>query len=331
MRVSRANPRTGRTGRTGRAATRHAALLCECALAFLAAAAAMAVAAAPGAAPATARLGWPTPRSVPGGVAIVSLPVTLQRPAPRAYFGAAPVWVVRGARQWLAVVGIPLAQPAAAAELRVEDTNADTDAGAGAGTGAGAGAGRTVGFVVAPWHYRQQHLHVANSQVDLFPTDLARVTREQSELHTALATFSAPSPAGLPLQPPLAGVRSSSFGLRRYFNGAARDPHSGMDIAAPAGTPVHAALSGTVLLTGDYFFNGNTVLIDHGAGLITMYCHLSTIGVHVGDVIAAGAVLGMVGATGRVTGPHLHFGVALNRAFVDPALFLAPSVGASRP
>jgi murein DD-endopeptidase MepM/ murein hydrolase activator NlpD len=218
--------------------------------------------------------------------------------------------------QWVAVVGVPLAQPPGALQLRISAPPA---------------AEQTQSFEIRPGHYRTQRLTVAPSQVDLSSADLKRVEAEHERIHAALARFSPTAPATLRLHAPIAGERSSSFGLRRYFNGAARDPHSGMDIAAPLGTPVRVAADGVVVDTGEYFFNGNTVLVDHGSGLMTMYCHLSKIAVQQGQHVHVDEVIGAVGATGRATGPHLHFGVALNRAFVDPALFLPRAHGASRP
>ena len=265
----------------------------------------------------------PAARPAPGGVALVDVSASMKANGsaqpPAVQFGEAPVMVVKRTRnhasQWLAVVGIPLSQAPGRAQIRV-----------------GAGAHAVMqDFTVRPAHYRTQRLTVPPAQVDLSSADLERVAREHERIHAAVATFSTTLPGTLRLTAPIAGARSSSFGLRRYFNGAERDPHSGMDIAAPTGTPVHAAAAGTVVDTGDYFFNGNTVLIDHGSGLITMYCHLSRIDVQQGQRLAARALIGAVGATGRVTGPHLHFGVALNRAFVDPALFLPRAAAASRP
>src|SRR5258706_477343 len=133
---------------------------------------------------------------------------------------------------------------------------------------------------------------------------------------------SAGSAATLAMLQAAPGPRAASFGLQRYFNGQARNPHAGMDIAAPEGTPVVAANSGRVIDTGDYFFQGRTIVLDHGYGFLSLYAHLSSIDTAVGEVVNAGSPIGKVGATGRVTGPHLHFSVYLNAVAVDPAFFL---------
>lgn len=249
----------------------------------------------------------PQQRLAPGGIARVALGPSDE--APRATYNGVPALVFREGGQWTAVLGIALATAPGQATLQVQRTGAPES---------------TVSFVVKPWHYAEQRLKVAPGQVDLAKDDQARFERERAHTAQVIATFSDTPPASLALRQPVPGPRSSSFGLRRVFNGQSRNPHSGMDIAAPQGTPVLAPAPGRVIDTGDYFFNGHTVWLDHGAGWLTMYCHLSAVSVKVGDVVAKGAAIGAVGATGRATGPHLHWGVMLNRTMVDPALFLAP-------
>ena len=121
----------------------------------------------------------------------------------------------------------------------------------------------------------------------------------------------------------MAGPLSSSFGRRRVLNGERRSPHSGLDIAASSGTPILNPAPGTVTLTGEFYFNGQTVFVDHGQGLISMMCHLSQIDVTQGQSVARGDLLGLVGATGRVTGPHLHWSVSMNGNRVDPVQVMA--------
>ena len=253
---------------------------------------------------------WPQPLQVPGGVARLSLGPAAKRPV--ALAGDVPVLVMGDAIEWTAIVGIPLAATPGPAHITVQPT--------------GGGPTREVPYTVSPKKYKEQHLTVSPRTVDLSPEDQARYERERDHQALVMATFTE-QPAGVALDSlrmrvPVPGRRSSSFGLRRVFNGQARNPHSGMDIAAPTGTPILSPLPARVIDTGDYFFNGGTVWLDHGQGLLSMVCHLSAIDVKVGDVLAAGQRLGAVGATGRVTGPHLHWGVMLNRTMVDPALFV---------
>jgi murein DD-endopeptidase MepM/ murein hydrolase activator NlpD len=251
----------------------------------------------------------PEAATVPGGVALVELGRAAQRPS--ASYAGKPVMVLPQPQSdgaWLAVVGIALgADPKQRQTVAVRHAD---------------GRARDVAFTLESKQYAEQRLTVAPKHVELSPEDLARYERERDHLAAVLRTFTPRAPATLRLMQPTPGPRSSSFGLRRVFNGQGRNPHSGMDIAAPTGTPVVCAAAGEVIDSGDYFFNGNTVIVDHGLGLLTLYCHLASIDTVRGAQLDAGAVLGQVGATGRVTGPHLHFSVYLNTTPVDPALFL---------
>lgn len=244
--------------------------------------------------------------AVPGGVA--RIPFDGMHPAPRVRLGEHRVLVMRDADAWVAHAGIALSTPPGSI-VKIEAERAG-------------GVAESVEVEVAPKAYAEQHLKVPPGKVDLSKEDLARHERERAHLAKVLRTFSEAPPATLALQTPVQGTRSSSFGLRRFFNGQPRSPHNGMDFAAAAGTPVVAAAVGRVIDAGDYFFAGKTVIVDHGQGLLTLYAHLSAIDARVDERVPAGHPIGKVGATGRVTGAHLHFSVYLNAAAVDPALFL---------
>ena len=247
-------------------------------------------------------------RPVPGGIAVVDLGPAAS--APRASYQGKPLLVIReDGQRWIAIVGLPLSTKPGSQQIQVNGS-------------------QPLRFQVASKHYVEQRITVKNPQhVTPNAENLARIERELAEQTRAYRQFSPRQPSNLLFDKPVNGPLSSPFGLRRFFNGEERNPHSGLDFAANRGTPIKAPAAGTVILTGDYFFNGKTVFVDHGQGLISMFCHLSEIGVKVGDELPRGGVLGKVGATGRATGPHLHWNVSLNDARVDPAIF----IGAFKP
>ena len=248
---------------------------------------------------------------VPGGVAVIALGT--HRSPPKVTYTGKPVMVVQDTTsgQWIALVGIPLSNTQPSQSIQVQT----------------AAASREIAFEVKPKQYREQRITLKNTrQVNPLPDDLERIKRELEIQNEAYRSFRAESPSNLILDRPVQGKLSSPFGLKRYFNGEARNPHSGLDFAAPTGTPVHAPAAGSITLVGDYFFNGKTVFIDHGQGMVSMLCHLSAIDVKQGDRVVRGQLVGKVGATGRATGAHLHWNVSLNDARVDPAIFIGAFV-----
>ncbi len=257
-----------------------------------------------GAGPASLPAASPTP----GGVAVIDIGKKSGNGKIRVFLGDQRVMVIEREGRAFAVVGISLDTKPGTRTLTVDD---------------GAQQQTEVEFEVREKSYQTQRITVANPrQVDPDPEDLERIGADKKRIDAALATWRE-SPTQLNLILPVEGRRSSAFGLRRYFNDQPRRPHSGIDIAADTGTPIRAAADGRVVESGDFFFNGNTVFIDHGQGLITMYCHMNDISVAPGEPVQRGQVIGAVGSTGRVTGPHLHWSVSLNGAMVDPDLFLA--------
>lgn len=216
-----------------------------------------------------------------------------------------PVWIGRVAGQAMAVVGLGLAD-AGEQTLQAAD---------------GTELARTQ---VLDRAYAEQHLTLTQTQyVSPDPDQLARFEREAAEQKAAYRVHSMVDNARWPnFQWPLQGRVSSLFGLRRFFNGEPRAPHLGIDIAGKSGAPVHAPANGRVALIGDYFFNGRTVIIDHGQGLFSMLCHFSEIRVKAGDPVTPDSIVGLVGATGRATAPHLHWTVSLNDARIDPRRLL---------
>lgn len=249
----------------------------------------------------------PRDARVPGGIAVLPLPEYAPADTGARFQGSPVPVLVSGTGERVAIVGIPLGQAAGPARLELE-----------------AGSFRDeLPFTVAPKDYPEQHITLKTTEhVHPSPEQLARFAREAEEQNGVYRLFTpvtGPWPAfSLPGKGPL----SSPFGLRRFFNGEPRNPHAGLDIALAEGVPALAPADGVIARTGDYFFNGRTVMIDHGNGIISMLCHLSRIEAAAGDRVRRGDRIGRVGKTGRATGPHLHWTVSINNARIDPLLVL---------
>ena len=240
-------------------------------------------------------------KPVPGGVAVIELGTGAQ--APKATYDGKPVLVIKEQDTWRAIVGIPLTVKTGTQQI--------------------SSGGRDMSFAVGSKKYPEQRITLKNKrQVNPDPADIKRIDKELAIQIKAYRTFSPNTPSNLLLDKPVNGPLSSKFGVRRFFNGEERNPHAGLDFAVPAGTPIKTPAAGKVILIGNYFFNGNTVFVDHGQGFISMFCHMSKIDTKLGQQLARGDVVGKVGSTGRATGPHMHWNVSLNDARVDPAIFI---------
>ncbi|MGC2165880.1 MAG: peptidoglycan DD-metalloendopeptidase family protein [Gallionella sp.] len=260
--------------------------------------------------PVFAYAGLPQASNVPGGVAIVPLvSMSASRDKPEASFGGQSVLVAQDRDMWVAVVGLSL----------------DVTPGVQTLLGKIGGDTKVAEFVVNDKQYPEQHIELKDkSKVQLSPANLARAEREIALIKKLKRRWHAAQDTDLNFILPARGELAGRFGLHRFFNGEPRAPHAGLDVAVARGTPVNASARGEVLATGNYFFNGKTIFLDHGNGLITMYCHLDRIDVKVGKSVRKGQRIGLSGETGRATGPHLHWSVVLNGAMVDPELFIAP-------
>jgi len=246
----------------------------------------------------------------PGGVAVIAVAPSSNL-KPKVTYQKKPVAIVKGNQNWLAVVGIPLSAKVGNHKVTIFHSPKQTS---------------TKTFKVNSFPYRTQHLTIKNkNKVNPNKQSTKRIEREFFLKKNLKKTYSASAPHFNFIKP-TEGRDSGRFGARRIFNKQKRNPHSGMDIAAPQGRSVKATEAGKILFAGDLFFTGNVVYIDHGNGVLSLYAHLSKINVKKGQQVKRGQLIGKVGKTGRVTGPHLHWSVYLNGNAVDPSLFLAQKV-----
>jgi murein DD-endopeptidase MepM/ murein hydrolase activator NlpD len=248
----------------------------------------------------------PRESRVPGGVALLRV-AKADTPVPTVTYDDARAWVARRNNDWVAVVGIKLSTEPG--EHRVTITQGTTTT--------------TQTFLVKPKRYPVQKLTLSKAMVDPPPEVMARIERESAHIKTLRSAFRESNVTDAAFVLPAKGPLSSRFGVARVLNGKPRSPHAGLDVAVATGTPITAPADGIVIDTGDYYYCGNGLFIDHGNGLITLYCHLSEFVAKAGDIVKQGQRVALAGSTGRSTAPHLHWTVYLNGVGVEPELFIA--------
>jgi murein DD-endopeptidase MepM/ murein hydrolase activator NlpD len=225
----------------------------------------------------------------------------------------------RDGRSWIALAGVDVEGPVGSFTLRITERLA---------TGATRDVSQAI--EVHPAHYRTGSLSVQPKFVEPDPDELKQIAADSDVKAKAFAASAAEPLWRGSFHAPVRAAPTDSFGTRRMFNGKLASIHKGMDFRAPKGTVVRAANSGVVVLARPLYYEGNCVIIDHGLGLYTLSMHFSRIDVHEGQRVAAGDRLGLSGATGRVTGPHLHWAVRWQGAYLDPAKLLRLNLSAAR-
>lgn len=249
----------------------------------------------------------PQTLAVPGGLVVIDIAAKTSAPAPKVYYQQKQVLVTQHQQRWYALVGIPLDAKPGVQRITIDDGTSRS----------------SQVFDITDKQYPTQRINIKDqNQVTPNPESLKRIYRETDRIQAVLNHFDDSHNADWQMVWPVEGRISGLFGRRRVFNGEPRKPHGGIDIAAKTGTVIMAPADGKVADTGDYFFNGKTIFIDHGQGLISVYCHLDEINVQQGEMVSQGSRIGTVGATGRVTGPHLHLGISLNGTMIEPRLLM---------
>lgn len=254
-----------------------------------------------------AAINLPNNAAYPGGIVLIPLSIKGNTP-PHIYYKKHRVLVLNNDNKWIAIVGIPLSAKTGKDNIEIKRSN---------------GENFKQSFLIHYKKYPLRHITIKDkSKVTPNPELARKINQQYQQIKSFLNQWNEEKRVPTSFILPVKGRFSSGFGIRRIYNNTKHGRHSGLDIAAQKGTAIHAAAAGRVIATKDYVITGNTVFVDHGQGLITYYCHMNSIRVKPGEIVKQGEILGTVGATGRVTGPHLHWAVSLNNARINPLLFV---------